>query len=155
MLLFGIKHQQQTKADCLVVCAKMVLAYLGIEATLDDLVRLLGTTDWGAPFPNIARLEALGLFVEVQQYGDVSLFEQAIESGLPVIVAVKTSWWQAGEVLSTDHAVIVVGIDQSNGVIFIDDPYAVDAPMELSIIEFEASWIEKDQAYALIRLTPP
>jgi ABC-type bacteriocin/lantibiotic exporter with double-glycine peptidase domain len=153
--LLGIKHQQQTQADCLVVCAKMVLAYLGIEVPLDDLVRQLGTTEWGTPFTNIKRLEAFGLFLEVNKYGDVSLFEQAIESGLPVIVAVKTSWWQEGEVLSTDHAVIVVGIDQSSGVIYIDDPYAADAPLQLSLIEFEASWIEKEQAYALIRLAPP
>jgi hypothetical protein len=27
----------------------------------------------------------------------VSLFEQVIESDLPVIVAVKTSWWQEEE----------------------------------------------------------
>jgi ABC-type bacteriocin/lantibiotic exporter with double-glycine peptidase domain len=155
VLLLGIKHQQQTQADCLVVCAQMLLTYLGIDVALDDLTRRLGTTDWGTPFTNISRLEALGVLVEVGKYGDLLRIEQALETGLPVIVAVKTSWWQTGQVISTDHAVIVVGIDQRSGMIYLDDPYAVDAPLELPLIEFEASWIERDEAYAIIRLAPP
>jgi ABC-type bacteriocin/lantibiotic exporter with double-glycine peptidase domain len=133
----------------------MVLEYLGVAVGDEELSRWLGTTDRGTPFPNIKRLEALGLFVEVGQYGDLSLFERTIELGLPVIVAVKTLNWPHWGNVITDHAVVVVGIDQQHGVIYIHDPSFAAAPIELSLIEFETGWIERDQQYAVIRLAPP
>ena len=137
------------------MCAQMVLAYLGVTVGDEELSRQLGTTDRGTPFPNLERLEALGLFVEVDHYGDLSLFEQMIAVGLPVIVAVKTlNWAHWGHVI-TDHAVVVVGIDQQNGMIYSHDPAFAAAPIELSLIEFEGGWIERDQQYAVIRLAPP
>ncbi|MFN8494796.1 MAG: cysteine peptidase family C39 domain-containing protein [Caldilineaceae bacterium] len=132
----------------------MVLDYLGVMVEYDDLTRRLGTTDRGTPFPNIAHLTTLGLFVEVAQYGDPKVFEQNIEWGLPVIVGVKTLNWQHWGNIITDHAVVVVGIDQDNDKIYIHDPFFADAPIEMSLVEFESGWIERDQQYAVIRLTP-
>lgn len=155
MLLSGIRHRRQQQADCLVMCAQMVLEYLGVTVGDGELSRRLRTTDRGTPFPNIKRLEALGLFVEVGQYGDLSLFERNIEVGLPVIVAVKTLNWPHWGNVITDHAVVVVGIDQQNGVMYIHDPSFAAVPLELSLIAFEGGWIERDQQYAVVRLASP
>lgn len=131
----------------------MVLDYLGITVVYDDLARRLGVTDHGVPFPNIERLTRLGLSVKMGMYGDPTLFGRAIESGLPVIVAVKTLNWQHWDEIITDHAVVVIGIDQEHDQIFINDPFFAEAPITMSLIEFEGGWIERDQQYAVISLT--
>lgn len=154
MLLLGIRHRRQSQADCLVACAKMVLDYLGVMVEYDALADRLGNTNRGTPFPNIERLTTLGLFVEVSKYGDSTTFERHIEWGLPVIVGVKTLNWQHWGNVITDHAVVVVGIDQVNNKIYIHDPFFANAPIEMSLVEFEGGWIERDQQYAIIGLTP-
>lgn len=155
MLLLGIRHRRQQEADCLVACAKMVLDYLGVPVEYTDLARRLGATDQGTPFSNIERLTSLGLFVQTGRYGAPTLFEDAIEWGLPVIVAVKTLHWQHWGEIVTDHAVVVIGVDQGHDEIYIHDPFFADAPIVMSLIEFEGGWIERDQRYAVIRLTSP
>lgn len=155
MLLLGIKHRQQRrKADCLVACAAIVLDYLGVAVDETRLRRRLGTTENGTPFPNIERLQALGLFVHHAKQGDLSIFERNLEWGLPVIASVETFGWQhwAGEV--TRHAVVVVGIDRENDVIYIHDPFFADAPIEMSLVAFEIGWEERERQYAVIGLTP-
>jgi hypothetical protein len=132
----------------------MVLDYLGIVMAQEDLARWLGTTDRGTPFPNIKRLAALGLTIDTGTYGDLSLFEQNLEWGLPIIIAAKTLNWFHWKNVVTDHAAVVVGIDQDRGVIYIHDPFFADAPIEMSLIDFESGWIERDQQYAVIRLFP-
>lgn len=96
MLLLGIRHRRQHKADCLAACSAMVLEYLGITLNYDHLLRLIETTDQGTAFFNIKRLEALGLFVELGKYADIAVFEKYIDLGLPVITSVKTIGWQLG-----------------------------------------------------------
>lgn len=153
MLLLGLRHRRQLEADCLIACAKMVLDYLGVPIEYNDLARRLGTTEQGTPFSNIERLTRLGLFVQTGRYGDPTLFARAIEWGLPVIVAVKTLNWQHWGEIITDHAVVVVGIDQEHDQIYIHDPFFTDAPIVMSLIEFEGGWLERDQQYAVISLT--
>jgi ABC-type bacteriocin/lantibiotic exporter with double-glycine peptidase domain len=133
----------------------MVLDYLGVAVNEQRLRRRLGTTAEGTPFPNIARLQALGLFLQYDKQGDLSIFERSLEWGLPVIVGVKTLEWQhwAGEV--TRHAVVVVGIDQANNLIYINDPFFAEAPIAMPILRFEIGWEELDRQYAVIGLAPP
>jgi hypothetical protein len=50
----------------------------------------------------------------------------------------------------TKHAVVVVGIDQEHGLMYINDPFFADAPLELLLAEFEAGWIEGEGQYAVI-----
>jgi ABC-type bacteriocin/lantibiotic exporter with double-glycine peptidase domain len=156
VLLLGIRHRQQRrKADCLVACAAMVLDYLDVAVDETRLRRRLGTTDNGTPFPNLERLQALGLFVHSAKHGDLSIFEHYLELGLPVIVSVETFGWRhwAGEV--TRHAVVVVGIDQANGVSYVHDPFFADAPIEMDLTEFMIGWEERERQYAVIGLAPP
>jgi ABC-type bacteriocin/lantibiotic exporter with double-glycine peptidase domain len=156
VLLLGINHRQQRrKADCLVACAAMVLDYLGVAVAETRLRRRLGTTDNGTPFPNLERLQALGLFVQLAKQGELSLFERNLALGLPVIVSVETFGWRhwAGEV--TRHAVVVVGIDQEHGVIYIHDPFFADAPFAMDLTEFMIGWEERERHYAVIGLASP
>ena len=72
MLLLGIKHRQQQQADCLLVCTAMVLDYLGVPVEEARIRRRLRTTEDGTPFPNIERLQALGLFAQYAKQGERS-----------------------------------------------------------------------------------
>lgn len=53
----------------------------------------------------------------------------------------------------TDHAVVAVGIDHENGVIYIHDPAFPSGPVEMPLLNFELGWDEKERQYAIIRLT--
>jgi hypothetical protein len=132
-----------------------VLDYLGVSVEEDRLQRILGTTEDGTPFPNIERLQALGLFVTYGKDGDLSIFEDNIEVGLPVVVGVKTFTWPHWDGEVTQHAVVVVGIDRARGVIYIHDPFFAQAPIEMELVPFEAGWEELDRQYAVIGLAPP
>ena len=156
MLLSSFRHRrQQRESDCLVACADMALNHLGIQLDYQRLAKLLRAQPSFTPFSNLRYLQSLGLFVTIGQLGDLSLFEPNLEVGLPVIVGVKTLNWPhwGGEV--TRHAVVVVGIDRTNGVIYLNDPFFADAPIELSLLRFETGWIEGDGYYAVIGLAPP
>jgi ABC-type bacteriocin/lantibiotic exporter with double-glycine peptidase domain len=133
----------------------MVLDYLGVSVDEARLRRRLGTTEDGTPFSNIERLQALGLFIHYAKHGDLSIFEHYLELGLPVIVGVETLGWQHWGNEVTRHAVVVVGLNRENGVVYIHDPFFAQAPIEMSLIEFEAGWIEGEGDYAVIGLAPP
>ncbi|MFN8495649.1 MAG: cysteine peptidase family C39 domain-containing protein [Caldilineaceae bacterium] len=151
----GIRHRRQHQADCLAACAAMVVDYLGVSIDEPRLRRLLGTTADGTPFPNITRLQTIGLSVTYGKNGDVARFDHYLDLGLPIIIGAKTLTWPhwAGEV--TRHAVVVVGIDHDHGLIYIDDPFFADAPLALELLRFETGWEELDRQYAVIGLVPP
>ena len=86
---------------------------------------------------------------------DASLFESQIALGLPIIVGVQTLDWEHWGKVVTEHAVVVVGIDRENGLVYINDPYFAEAPIEMSLIAFEIGWQEKERQYAVIGLAPP
>ena len=98
-------------------------------------------------------LEAQGLAVKTGKATSFEMFEQYIELGLPVIVPVRTwtlLYWQA---FDTDHALVVVGIDIANEMVYVHDPYFEQAPLALSFNEFDPAWTEMDRRYAVIGLT--
>jgi hypothetical protein len=132
----------------------MVLNHLGLQISYSRLARLLRAGPSFTPFTNLRYLASLRLFILIGEEGDVSLFAPYLGLGLPVIVGVKTLGWQHWGNEVTEHAVVVIGIDQGRGVIYIHDPYFTQAPIEMSLVEFEAGWI-KDEGYdAVIGLAP-
>lgn len=120
----------------------MVLNHLGLQIPYSRLARLLRAGASFTPFTNLRHLASLRLSILMGEEGDVSLFAPYLELGLPVIVGVKTLGWQHWENEVTEHAVVVIGIDQDQGVIHIHDPFFAQAPIEMSLVEFEAGWIE-------------
>jgi ABC-type bacteriocin/lantibiotic exporter with double-glycine peptidase domain len=156
MLLSNFTHRrQQREADCLVACTEMVLNHLGIQIADARLRKLLRAGREFTPFHHLSYLERLGLSVMMGQQGAVSLFATAIASGLPVIVGVQTLDWPHWDKVVTEHAVVVVGIDEGHNLIYINDPFFPDAPIAMSMVAFEIGWQEKDRRYAVIGLAPP
>lgn len=156
MLLSNFAHRrQQHESDCLVACTDMVLNHLGLQIGYSRLAKLLRVGPSFTPFTHLRYLESLRLSIYIANHGDVSIFEPNLLIGLPVMVRVTTVNWRHWEGEITEHAVVVVGIDQSNDVIYIHDPFFAEAPIEMSLIEFETGWIEGDGYYAVIGLAPP
>ena len=156
MLLSQFKHRQQRyEADCLVACADMVLNHLGLTLNYARLAKIQRAGAEFTPFSHLRYLEQLGLSVLLEMQGEVSLFETYIAVGLPIIVGVKTlNWLHWGEI-TTEHAVVVVGIDQAHDLIYLHDPFFTDAPIEMELLRFETGWEEKERWYAVIGLAPP
>lgn len=141
-------HPQNQQADCLAACAAMVLNYLHVPMAYQQLLRLLRVDAIGTPFRNLRHLESLGLSVFIGE-GNLSTLREHLESGLPSIVAVDTAqlpYWQE----ATDHAIVVVGIDERQ--IYVNDPDIPTVPQPISLAEFELAWLEKDYLCAVIRL---
>lgn len=156
MLLSNFRHrQQQYESDCLVACAEMVLSYLGIQINYKRLARQLRAGSSFTPFGHLRYLENLGLSINIGEQGSLSIFESTLELGLPVVVGVQTLTWEHWHGEVTRHAVVVVGIDQANGLIYINDPFFANAPIEMPLLNFQIGWEEKDREYAVIGLTAP
>ena len=107
-------------------CAHMVLAFYGVQASEEELSRLLGKTRIGAPVLNIELLEQAGLGVRVESgVFDVEQLKEFLDEGFPVIVAVMTaalSYWN----VDRPHTAVVVGYDEQ--VVHLNDPKYPAAP---------------------------
>lgn len=125
----------------------MVLSYWQRDVTYSALLLLLRIQPYGAPASNIRFLSNLGVSV-IYSSTNVSGLQSLLDQGNPVIVFVRTGelpYWT----YATDHAVVVVGIDE--GHVYVNDPDRSDAPIAVPIGDFELAWLEKDYAYALIK----
>lgn len=149
MRLLPVSHQRQKQeADCLAACVAMVLDYLQVPIAYERLLRLLQVGKYGTPFRNLTNLRQLGLSVTMSE-GNIRYLQRYLESGLSPIVAVDTgelSYWK--EV--TDHAVVVIGIDEKW--VYLNDPDHSAAPQVVSLDEFELAWLEQDYRCAVIQL---
>jgi hypothetical protein len=132
----------------------MALHHLGLTIDYARLTRILRAGDEFTPFSHLRYLDQLGLSIVLDTEGDVSLFETCLALGLPVVVGVKTLTWPHWEEIVTEHAVLVVGIDQAHGLVYIHDPFFAEAPIEMELIRFETGWEEKQRWYAVVSLAP-
>lgn len=151
MPLLPVSHQQQRQqSDCLAACASMVLEYLHIRVEYKRLLRLLRVGPIGTAFGNLAELHRLGVSVLIDN-GTSADVRQFLASGLPVIVFLDTAELAYWEYEHTDHAVVVIGMDEET--VRLNDPEFREAPQVCSIGEFELAWLEKDNLFAVIFLT--
>lgn len=151
MPLLSVSHQQQRQqSDCLAASASMVLGYLHIPVDYTRLLRLLRVGPIGTSFGNLAELGRLGIAVLIDN-GTSADLRQFLASGLPVIVFLDTAELAYWRYEHTDHAAVVIGMDEQN--VSINDPEFREAPQVCSIGEFELAWLEKDNLFAVITLT--
>ena len=139
-------HQQKQPADCLAACAAMVLDYLGVQVTYDNLQKLLKVEPYGASAYNLHYLTPLGVMVDVD-IRDLTLLKESIDSDIPVIALVKTgelSYWSQ----ETNHVVVAVGYEEDR--IFVNDPVFQSGPNLISAKEFELAWLGFDYLSAII-----
>jgi len=113
MTLLPVSHyQQQQQSDCLVACTFMVLDYLQVPINYQRLEKLLRAMSGGTPFRNLRYIESIGLSVLIED-GNIETLRRHLVSGLPPIVALNSgqllSYWPE----QTDHAVVVLGIENN------------------------------------------
>jgi len=150
VLLNDFNHwPQRHEGECLVACCKMVLAYLGIERSVDWLWQRLRSGEI-TPFIKVEELaDALGLVVEVAEDGELAAFGPVLDSGLPVIVAVDADslrYWP----YTRHHAVVVIGFDEQR--VYVHDPAQAEAPLAIDLDTFLLAWSRREYEYAVIRL---
>lgn len=146
-------HPQRQGADCLAACAWMALDYAGVHVRYERLLQLLKVRQGsGASLHNLVLLEnhfnSLSVVIAREYDDPMGLLETSLVNNNPVIASVNTvdlPYWGDETV---DHAVIVVGIDES--VISIFDPWFRIAPQTVSRIEFESAWLRHTFLYAII-----
>lgn len=129
----------------------MILDYLHIPIRYERLYKLLRAQPFGTAFRNVHFLKSLGLSIVIRD-GHFETLRHYLEIGLPVLVSVDTAdlpYWNRE---STDHAVIVVGMDIDKKAIYVHDPFFADAPKKLTIDKFESAWLEKEYLCAVIGL---
>ncbi len=153
MILLPVSpFKQKQQADCLAACCAMVLTYLQTKVSYQRLLRLLKVQTFGSVFHHLKNLEVLGVSVLIDE-GDIDTLKHCLSLGLPVIVFVDTGELQSYWVDQTNHAVLVVGLDEAanaSGVIYLNDPEFLEAPKHVPLAEFELAWLEKDYLYAVI-----
>jgi len=152
--LLDVPHRHQIDDGyCLPACVQMVLDYLDLTIPLDHLIRQLDVRPpLGAPASNVRNLRSDALDVTFTS-GTLSDLRSHLAQSNPPIVFV-----QAGELAHwrgrvSQHAIVVVGIDEQN--VYILDPAAEDRPIPIPIGDFMLAWVEMDNLYALIRRAKP
>ena len=147
-MLIPVPHRRQrSSSDCLGACAYMVLEHLAQHPIYDDLLKVLDIGPIGAPRRNVVRLASRSISV-VYRAATVATLLDLLQQGLPVIASFAPSelpYWSS----ATNHAVVVVGTDAEQS--FVNDPAYPEAPIAVSIGDFELAWLNCDYMCAVIR----
>jgi ABC-type bacteriocin/lantibiotic exporter with double-glycine peptidase domain len=143
------RTSQSAEGFCLSACARMLLAYLGIERSEAEVSQVLGAQDCGTPSFAIQRLVALGIQVTYRQWSLPAL-ASALTSKQPVIIFVRTGFldhWTK----DVAHAVVIVGFEKEQR-FWINDPAREQAPLAVSWDGLLAAWAEFDYRGAALSL---
>lgn len=150
MYSLNIPHYpQQHESDCLAACSAMILDYLQIPFNYNQLLQTLQIEYYGSFFRNLNNLQSMGIYTQIG-LGTISMLQVPLSSGLPVIAYVDTgeltSYWNE----STNHAVVVRGIDDK--LISLNDPFFELAPKQISVDEFALAWEAQKGLFAILSL---
>ncbi len=136
---------QPVTGECLPACAAMVLSYLGIRVNYRRILSILQTQP-GTPFSKIRQLAQLKVTIYYNR-GSLKDIQHFISIGQPVLVPVQTGelphWTE-----NTAHAVVVVGMDEDS--VYINDPAAATAPIQVPRGDFDLAWLEHDEYDAVL-----
>ena len=146
--LISLPHYQQSdEGYCLSACARMMLAYLGMDMAEAEVSRVLGAQEFGAPSFAVQRLTALKLRVTYREWSVAQLLE-ALETQTPVLVFVRTAFldhWTK----DVAHAVVIVGAEE-NRQFWIHDPAWPTSPLAVLWDGLLAAWAEFSYRGAMI-----
>lgn len=146
-ILLPVHHRKQRNSgECLAASASMVLAYMGISVSYKRLLKLLEIRWFGTPSFKIRNLNKLRLTVIYKQ-GTLAELRHHLQQNRPCIAFVKTRdlpYWT----YNTDHAVVVVGMD--NLYIYLNDPAFNKSPIPVSHGDFDLAWFEREEFYAVL-----
>jgi hypothetical protein len=150
-------HQAQVGPnDCLPTSVAMVLTEItGEEVPQGDLVDLANELDLLGPTGmsvegGVQLLEHYGVDAEVQT-GSVDDLRAMLDAGKPVIIGLDSDdLYGTGDQPFTDdlvagHAVVITGIDDEAGLVYINDPGFPDgAGVAIPLADFEDAWVDAD-----------
>jgi predicted double-glycine peptidase len=131
----------------------MVLAYLGVHRSQDQLAHQLGMyTELGVPASHITRLQTTSLNIA---YGEGTLTDITgyLARDTPVIVFVQAGELNQWRGFRFQHAVVVVGLDEQT--VYLLDPDLGPTPLSVPRDEFLLAWSEMDYLYAAIAFARP
>lgn len=139
--------RQREDGECVAACAAMVLKYLNIPASYEQLLRLLKIDWFGTAAFRVRELEKLGIAVIYKQ-GTLEEIHDHLSNDRPCIAFVKTielPYWAE----AIDHALVVAGLDDE--FVYLNDPAFPDAPKKVSHGDFDLAWLERDEYYATFK----
>jgi predicted double-glycine peptidase len=133
-----IPHHRQSKPHtCGPTSLRMVLEFLGLIKTEEELEMLAGTIEEGTtPYNLIKAAESLNLHCYVKSPSSVEEVKNFIDSGLPVIV----SYFDTDEL----HYSVIVGYDENK--FYFNDPWdGTDQVEMMEIDKFVPLWYDRDK----------
>ena len=143
--------RQLADGYCLPACAQMVLAYSGIKRDQVQLAKQLKMIPKaGTPSFRIRLLASKKLKVSYRR-GEIADLRTALNNGMPPIIMLVTGdlpYWD----ISTTHAVVLLGIDENS--VLLNDPDYEEAPIRVSLGDFELAWYQMGNLYALLKKKP-
>jgi len=148
--ILAVPHRrQETNAGCLPACAQMILNYLGLDRSQTELARLMGThPQAGTPYSHITRLRSSEINVAYQKATGLDDLSQWLNRRLPVIAFVQMRELPHWQGHWSQHAVVVVGLDQI--AVHVLDPATPAQVIAVPVNDFVLAWEEMDWAYAVI-----
>ena len=148
-ILAVLHRRQETNAGCLPACAQMILNYLGLDRSQTELARLMGThPQAGTPYSRITRLRSNKINIAYQRASGLDDLAKWLERQLPVIAFVQMRELPHWQGHWSQHAVVVVGLDQI--AVHVLDPAASAQVIAVPVNDFVLAWEEMDWAYAVI-----
>jgi ABC-type bacteriocin/lantibiotic exporter with double-glycine peptidase domain len=146
----NVPHIKQTQpGECLVACAVMICTYLSISQSYKHLAKMLAVEQGiGTPFSRIRNLENLGITVDYHEYGTLQELYNLLYAGWPSIVSVQTAELPYWNQVSTQHALVVIGMDAQH--VFVNDPEFPHAPLQVLLGDFDLAWLAQDELYAVL-----
>lgn len=140
--------RQSADYTCSAAALQAVLAYYGIEAREDTLVKEIGATpEDGAPPEAIERAaRARGLKAELREGLSIADLEAAVRAGRPVIVDIQ-AWPDRPRTYADDwddgHYVVVVGVEKDR--LVFEDPSILGGRGVIARAAFADRWHDEDK----------
>ncbi len=106
----------------------------------------------GAPYSAVKRLIALGVNVVYARQGHLPILRDALNHNLPIILFIRAGEWAYWQGHKSQHAIVLVGLDDSAQTAYVLGPAMPPAPLGVPLDELMLAWDETDNAYAVLRL---
>lgn len=127
----------------------MVLAYLGVSCSQDDLARQMGTRPrFGTMYSNITRLRSDALEVVYSANGLLRDVAAWLARRVPIIAFVQMRELPYWNGRWSQHAVVIVGLDDV--AVHLLDPAREAGVISVPVPYFLLAWGEIDSTYAVI-----
>lgn len=132
-------YRQQKWYACGPASLRMLLKYVGISASEDDVAKACKTTELGTtPSQLVKGSEIFGLDADALKYEDIEDLKHTLKSGNPVIVLLDAGMLYGG-IQGFGHFMVITGFD-NNDIIYHDPDIPDGKDVRCSIERFMQAW---------------